>query len=214
MKTGMTRLGGRSPSRTLAVPAVRYLRLAARGGQPVAPARARGPAPEIIELILADHERIRRLLRGDDDTARYREDPGCLGARPGGNAGAALAGVHACRAGAERCSRFRCTAARSASASCWPIGMLRVRWTAACSPTCWSSPMPGHEHCPDPAVSSEPLAARSAGRIPGPSSPGHVVDQRPARSGPARAGRSRCGPLPAAISAPRQMWPRLSEHGG
>jgi len=154
MKTGMTRLGGRSPSRTLAVPAVPYLRLAARGGQPVAPARARGATPDIIELILADHERIRRLLRGDDDTARYREDPGCLGARPGGNAGAALAGVHACRAGAERCSRFRCTAARSASASCWPIGMLRVRWTAACSPTCWSSPMPGHEHCPDPARSA------------------------------------------------------------
>jgi hypothetical protein len=91
--------------------------------------------------------------------------------------------------------------------------MLRVRWTAACSPTCWSSPMPGHEHCPDPAVSSEPLAARSAGRIPGPSSPGHVVDQRPARSGPARAARSRCGPMPAVISAPWQLWPRLSEHG-
>jgi hypothetical protein len=83
MKTGMTRLGGRSPSRTLAVPAVPYLRLAARGGQPVAPARARGATPDIIELILADHERIRRLLRGDDDTARYREDPGCPGARPG-----------------------------------------------------------------------------------------------------------------------------------
>jgi hypothetical protein len=100
MKTGTTRLGGRSPSRTRAVRAVPYLRLAARGGQPVAPARARGAAPDIIELILADRERIRRLLGWDDDTAGYREDPGCPRARPGGNAAAALAGVHACRAGA------------------------------------------------------------------------------------------------------------------
>ncbi|GEM_PF-2843213 len=91
MKTGMTRLSGRSPSRPLAVPAVPYRRLAARGGQPVAPARAKGAAPDIIELILAGHERIRWLLRGDENAARYGDDPGCPGARPSGSAGVAAA---------------------------------------------------------------------------------------------------------------------------
>ena len=76
MKTGMTRLSGRSPSRPLAVPAVPYRRLAARGGQPVAPARAKGAAPDIIELILAGHERIRWLLRGDDERRTLRRRSG------------------------------------------------------------------------------------------------------------------------------------------
>ena len=94
MKTRMTRLGGRSPKRLLAVPAVPYQPLAARGGQPAAPARAVGAARDLVELLLTDHERIRRLLHGDDD-ARYGENPGCAGARSGGDAGAAVAGVHA-----------------------------------------------------------------------------------------------------------------------
>jgi len=130
MKTGMTRLGGRSPSRRLAVSAVPCLRLAARGGQPVAPARARGATPDIIELILADHERIRRFLRGDDDTARYGEHPGCPRARPGGVMPVRRWPVStpvALELECVRCSRSRCTAARSASASCWPVGMLRIR---------------------------------------------------------------------------------------
>jgi hypothetical protein len=93
MRTLTARLGRRSPGRTLAVPAVSYRRLAARGGQPVALARLMGAAPDTIELILADHKRIRRLLRKDDDDAGYREDPGCPGAQPWDAADAAMAGV-------------------------------------------------------------------------------------------------------------------------
>src|SRR5579859_2257307 len=129
MERGMTRLGRRSPSRRLAVPAVPCLQLAARGGQPAAHARAGGAVPDIIELILADHERLRRLPCWDDGTAGYGDDPACPGARPAGNAGAALAGVHARRAGA---------------------GSARM------------------------------VAARSAGRVPGPCSPGDIADQCPA----------------------------------
>jgi hypothetical protein len=198
MKTGMSRLGGRSPSRTLAVPAVPYLRLAARGGQPVAPARARGATPDIIELTVADHERIRSLLRGDDDTARYGEDPGCPGARRGGNAGVALAGVHAYGAGAESARFVRGSVAQRRYPHWRPAG------PSGCSGS------DGRQHvrrpaglrpCRDMSTAQTrrgqvraALAARSAGRIPGPSSPGHIVDQCPARSGPARAARSRCGP--------------------
>jgi hypothetical protein len=93
MRTRTARLGRRSPGRTLAVPAVSYRRLAARGGQPVALARLMGEAPDTTELILADHERIRRLLRKDDDDAGYREDPGCPGAQPWDGADAAITGV-------------------------------------------------------------------------------------------------------------------------
>jgi hypothetical protein len=184
----------------------------------VAAARARGATPDIIELILADHGRIRRLLRGDDDTARYGEDPGRPRARPGGNAGAALAGVHTCRAGAGSARVVRGFAAQRRDPR------RRPARPSGCSGS------DGRRHASRPAglrpwrdMSTAQtrrgqvraaLAARSAGRLPGPSSPGHIVDQRPARSGPARAARSRCGPMPAAISAPWQMWPRLSEHGG
>lgn len=76
MKTGMTRLGRRLSGRTLAVPTIPHRRLAARGGQRVALARARDARPDIIELILPDHQRIRRLLRNDED-AGYGENPGC-----------------------------------------------------------------------------------------------------------------------------------------
>ena len=183
MKTEITRLGGRPPSRTLAVRAVPYRRLAARGGQPVAPAWARGAAPDIIQLILADHERIRRLLRGDD-TARYGEDPGCPGARPAGNAGAALAGIHACRAGAGSARIVRGSAAqrrdphRPAGASgCSGSDVRRHALRPA-----------GLRPCRDMSTAQTrrgqvraALAARSAGRIPDPSSPGHIADQRPAR---------------------------------
>jgi hypothetical protein len=75
MKTGMTRLGRRTPGRTLAVPALPYRRLAARGGQSVAIARVRAARPDIIEPILPDHERIPRLLGKDDDPESYGEDP-------------------------------------------------------------------------------------------------------------------------------------------
>jgi len=217
MKTGMTRLGGRSPSRTLAVPAVPYLRLAARGGQPVAPAQARGAVPDISELILADHERIRRLLRWDDDTAGYRQDPRCRRARPGGNAGAALAGVHACRAGPGSARIVRGSAAQRRDPHRRPAG------PSGCSASDvrrHARRPAGRRPCRDMSTAQTrrgqvpAVAARSAGRTPSPSSPGHIADQRPARGGPARAARSRCGPMPAAISAPWRMWPRLAEHGG
>ena len=83
MKTPMARPGRRSPRRTLAVRAVTYRRLAARGGQPVALARVMGAAPDTTELIVADHKRIRRLLGKDDDDAGHGEDPGRPGAQPG-----------------------------------------------------------------------------------------------------------------------------------
>ena len=218
MKTGMTRLGRRSPSRTLAVPAVPYLRLAARGGQPVAPARARGAAPDIIELILADHDRIRRLLHGGDDAARYGEDPGCPGARSRGNAGAALAGVHACRAGAGSARVVRGSAAERRDRHrrpAGPSGCAGVRWTAACSPTCWSSPMPRPKHCPSPA---RPVPSRTGCPISRPHAGSKFT--RPLSGSasssecPGQSCRSGCGPMPAAITAPWQMWPRLSEHRG
>jgi len=57
MRTPMARPGRRSPGRTPTVPAVSYRRLAARGGRPVALARLTGAAPDIIELIVARHER-------------------------------------------------------------------------------------------------------------------------------------------------------------
>jgi len=81
MKMRMTRLGGRSPSRLLAVP---YQWLHASGGQPAAPSRASGAARDLIDLLLTDHERIRRLLHWADDDARYDVGPGCPGARSGG----------------------------------------------------------------------------------------------------------------------------------
>jgi hypothetical protein len=96
MKTGMTRLGRRSPGRTLAVPAVPYRRLATHGGQPVALGRAMDTGPDIIELIVADHERIRRLLRKDDDAAGYGEDPASTEALTLGW----------CRCGDSRCARM------------------------------------------------------------------------------------------------------------
>jgi hypothetical protein len=99
MKTGMTGLGRRSPSRPLAFPAGPFWRLASRGGQPVALAAVRGAQPDIIELILRDHERIRTLLRRDD-AAGYGEDPGCREPPTLAGGGAATAGAHACRAGA------------------------------------------------------------------------------------------------------------------
>jgi hypothetical protein len=75
MKTRLTRLGRRSPGRILAVPRPDT------GDWPPAGAsqwRPDGKGPQmadIIEVILADHKRIRRLLRALDDAARYGEDP-------------------------------------------------------------------------------------------------------------------------------------------
>jgi hypothetical protein len=190
MKMGMTRLDGRSPSRTLAFATVPCRRLAAREGQPIAPAPARGAAPDIIELILADHKRIGRLLPANDD-ARCGEDAGCPGARPWSNARAALAGVDACRAGAESARVVRGSAAERRDPHRRPAG------PSGCAAS------DGRRHARRPAglrlcrnittaqarrgQVRAALAARSAGRIPGPSSRGHRADQRPARSGPARA---------------------------
>lgn len=75
MKTRMTRLGRRSPGRILAVPRPDT------GDWPPAGAsqwRPDGKGPQladIIEVILADDKRIRRLLRALDDSARCGEDP-------------------------------------------------------------------------------------------------------------------------------------------
>jgi hypothetical protein len=160
MKTGMTRLGRRSPGRTLAVPTVPYRRLAARGGRPGALARVGGAGPYIIELILADRERIRRLLRKDDDVAGYGGDPGCpeaptLGVpmrpQPVGTHVAPELGMRALFAipGLRRC----------------PDGSTDRTW---------------------PSRIRAAVAVRSAGRIPGSSSLGHRADQRPARSSQAR----------------------------
>ena len=74
MKTRMTRLGRSSPGRILAVPRP------GTGDWPPAGAsqsRPDGKGPQmadIIEVILADDKRIRRLLRALDDSARYGED--------------------------------------------------------------------------------------------------------------------------------------------
>jgi hypothetical protein len=188
MKMGMTRLGGRSPSRMLAFPAVPHRRLAAREGRPMAPAPTRGAAPDIIELILADHKRIGRLLPDDDDAARCSEDAGCPGARPWGSACAALAGVDACRAGAESARVVRGSAAERRDPHRRPAG------PSGCAES------DGRRHARRPAglrpcrdastaktrrgQGRATLAARSAGRVPGPSSPGHIADQCPVSEWP------------------------------
>jgi hypothetical protein len=52
-------------------------RLAVRGEPASGAPHGKGPQmADIIELILADHERIRRLLRALDGAARYGEDTG------------------------------------------------------------------------------------------------------------------------------------------
>jgi hypothetical protein len=160
MKTGVTRLGRRSAGRTLAAPAVQWRRLAARGGQPGAPARVRGARPDIIELILAYRERIRRLLRKDDEAAGCGVDPGCPEA----------ATLGWCRFCDSRCAR---TSRRS-----WECALFAVPGLRRCpdGSTAWTWP----------SRIRAAVAVRSVGRIQGPNSPGHRPDQRSAPSGRAR----------------------------
>jgi hypothetical protein len=181
MRTPMARPGRRSPGRALAAPAVSYRRLAARGGQPVALAQVTGAAPDIIELILADHEPIRRLLRKDDDAAGYGEDPGCPGAQPWMVPMRRWQVCTLSRSTWEcaRCSRFRCRSIR-----------VGVRLAHRDAP----GPMDGEvladllvlTHAPDGSAARTrrcriraAVDVRSAGRLPGSSSPGTelITDQ-------------------------------------
>lgn len=150
MKAGMTRLGRRSPGRTLAVPTVPY-RLA----------RVRGAESDIIELVLPDHERIRRLLRKDDDAAGYGEDPGCPEA----------ATLGWCRCGDSRCARV--SRPEQGMRAMFAVPGLR---RCPDGSTAWTRR----------SRIRAAVAVRSAARIPGLSSPGHPADQLPARSGQAR----------------------------
>ena len=112
MNTGMTRLGRRLPSRTLAVPTIPYRRLATHGGKPVALALVMDAGPDTIELIVTDHERIRRLRKNDGDAATAR-DPDCPGAQPGVGP-MRRRPVHsvALEMGMRVVSRFRCRSIR------------------------------------------------------------------------------------------------------
>jgi hypothetical protein len=188
MKMPMARPGRRSPSRTFAVPAVPYRRLAARGGQPVALARAMRAAPDVIELILADHHRIRRLVRKDDG-AGHGDDPARPRALSRSGADALTAGVHPVALGLGMRALFAV-----------PV-QIYLRWRPADPSGCagsdgrWCARRPaGPRPCPDgstartwPSRIRAAVAARSASRKPASGSPGHPADQRPARSGQARA---------------------------
>ena len=186
MKTGMSRLGRRSPGRTLAVPAVQYRRLAACGGHPGAPARVRGAGPDIIELILDYRERIGRLLRKDDDAPGCGEDPGCPEA-------SALGVVPMRRPPV-------CTHVAP------ELGMRVVRGS-------WPSPMPRWKHCSDLANS---YPSRGGCRVSRPDTGPKFTrrcpaDQRSAPSGRTRGADPDMGaPTPSAIGAPQLMWPALS----
>jgi hypothetical protein len=207
MRTPTTWLGRRSPSRARAVLVVSYRRLAARGGQPLALPRVTGAAPDIIELIPADHERVWRLRRKDDGDEGNGEDPGCPRTQP--------------RVVPIR--RRPVTVLSRSSWECVPLSaaplQIDSRWRAAGPSGCagsdgrrWASRPAGPRPYPDPSTArtrrSRIRAAvdvRSAGRIPGSGSPGHQADQRPARSGQARCADAETGPCPRR-SARRSTW--------